>query len=162
MDVRNRAMLWLLLETGLSVSDLCRLRLSEGDIHTGVVTVRGAGRIRQIFPLSVTGKEAVRAYVEQVRMTLTWTPGRSEDQEILLLTGNRTPLTTNTVTQVFARLNQRAGLEKKPICPSMLRETYAIRFLQAGGRLAVLQEQLGVRDSASVKRYERFSYEIDT
>ena len=39
MDVRNRAMLWLLLETGLSVSDLCRLRLSEVDIHTGVVTV---------------------------------------------------------------------------------------------------------------------------
>ncbi|HET8843025.1 MAG TPA: tyrosine-type recombinase/integrase, partial [Ktedonobacteraceae bacterium] len=56
-------------------------------------------------------------------------------------------------------LNQRAGLAKKPICPSMLRETYAIRFLQAGGSLAVLQEQLGVRDSASVKRYERFSHE---
>jgi site-specific recombinase XerD len=162
MDARNQAMLWFLLETGLIVSDLCRLRLSERDIQTGVVTVRGAGRIRRIFPLSVTAKEAVRTSVEQVRMTLTWTPGRSEDQEILLLTGNRTPLTTNTVTQVFARLNQRAGLAKKSICPSILRETYAIRFLLAGGRLAVLQEQLGVRDSASVKRYERFSPERGT
>ncbi|HEX4714380.1 MAG TPA: tyrosine-type recombinase/integrase, partial [Ktedonobacteraceae bacterium] len=162
MYARNRAMLWLLLETGLSVSDLCRLRFSEVDIHTGVVTVRGAGCVRRIFPLSASGKEAVRTYVEQVRMLLTWTPGRSEDQEILLLTGNRTPLTTNTVTQVFARLNQRAGLEKKPISPSMLRETYAIRFLQAGGRLAVLQGQLGVRDSVSMKRYKRFLRERGT
>ncbi|HET8842320.1 MAG TPA: tyrosine-type recombinase/integrase, partial [Ktedonobacteraceae bacterium] len=102
MDVRNRALLWLLWETGLSVSDLCRLRLSEVNIHTGVVTVRRAGRVRRIFPLSVMAKEAMRAYVEEVRMTLTWTPGRSEDPEILLLTGNRTPLTRNTVTQVFA------------------------------------------------------------
>jgi site-specific recombinase XerD len=96
--------------------------------------VRGTGRVLRVFPLSTRGKEAVREYVEQVRLTPAWMPHRDEDQEILLLTGRKAPLTTNTVTQVFARLNQRAGLVKKPICPSMLRETYAIRFLQAGGR----------------------------
>ena len=38
----------------------------------------------------------------------------------------------------------------------MLRDTYAIRFLQAGGELAALQEQLGAADRASVKRYQHF------
>jgi site-specific recombinase XerD len=57
---------------------------------------------------------------------------------------------------LFARLNQRAGFTMKPICPSMLRDTYAIRFLQAGGDLHDLQEQLGLADRASVRRYQRF------
>jgi len=38
----------------------------------------------------------------------------------------------------------------------MLRDTYVIRYLQAGGRLAALREQLGVADLASVKRYQHF------
>jgi len=36
----------------------------------------------------------------------------------------------------------------------MLRDTYAIRFLQAGGELAALQKQLGIAGLASVKRYQ--------
>jgi len=39
----------------------------------------------------------------------------------------------------------------------MLRDTYAIRFLQTGGGLAALREQLGVADLVSVKRYQHFS-----
>jgi hypothetical protein len=46
-----------------------------------------------------------------------------------------------------------------PLCPSLLRETYAIRFLQAGGELAALQERLGVAGLASVRRYQRFCEE---
>ncbi len=38
-----------------------------------------------------------------------------------------------------------------PICPSMLHETYAMRFLQAGGEQAGLQEQLGVVDPLEVE-----------
>ncbi len=56
----------------------------------------------------------------------------------------------------FQWLSQRAGFSRTPICPSMLRDTYAIRFLQAGGELAALQEQLGVADLVSVKRYQHF------
>ena len=41
----------------------------------------------------------------------------------------------------------------------MLRDTYAIRFLQAGGEQPVLQEQLGLADPASVRRYQRFCEE---
>ena len=74
----------------------------------------------------------------------------------LLLTEWRHPLTKNSLTLLFMRLSQRAGFTKTPICPSMLRDTYAIRFLQAGGRLTALREQLGVAGLASVKRYQHF------
>ena len=79
-----------------------------------------------------------------------------EAQDRLLLTDRRHPLTRNSLSLLFQRLNRRAGFARMPICPTMLRDTYAIRFLQAGGGPAALQEQLGVADLVSVKRYQHF------
>ena len=156
MAARNRAILWLLRDTGLSVSELCGLRLGDVDRAGGTVTVhRKRGRLR-VFPLSADGRRAVCAYLEQARLTPAWTSVVPEARDLLLLTERRHPLTKNSLTLLFLRLSQRAGFAREPICPSMLRDTYAIRFLRAGGELAALQEQLGVADLASVKRYQHF------
>jgi site-specific recombinase XerD len=154
MTARNRAILWLLLDTGLQVSELCRLRLADVDRAGGTVTVRGKRGRPRTFPLSADGQRAVGAYLDQARLTPAWEPAVSEARDRLLLTKRRHPLTKNSLTLLFKRLSQRAGFTKTPICPSMLRDTYAIRFLQAGGELAALREQLGVAGLASVKRYQ--------
>jgi site-specific recombinase XerD len=98
----------------------------------------------------------VCAYLDQARLKPTWEPAVPEARDRLLLTERRHPLTKNSLALLFKRLSQRAGFTRAPICPSMLRDTYAIRFLQAGGELAALQEQLGVACLASVKRYQHF------
>ena len=156
MTARNRAILWLLLDTGLQVSELCRLRLGDVDRAGGTVTVQGKRGLTRIFPLSADGQRAVCAYLEQARLTPAWTSVVPEARDLLLLTERRRPLTKNSLTLLFLRLSQRAGFARKPICPSMLRDTYAICSLRAGGELAALQEQLGVADLASVKRYQHF------
>jgi site-specific recombinase XerD len=156
MMLRNRAILWLLQDTGLQVSDLCGLRLTDVDSEKGVVTVGEKGRGRRTFPLSAESQQAVKQYLEQARLTPSWTPSRQEDREVFLLTERRKALRPNSVSLLFARLNRRAGFSRKPICPSMLRGSYAIGFLQAGGELAALQGQLSVTDLASVRRYQRF------
>ena len=156
MTARNRAILWLLLDTGLQVSELCSLRLSDVDCAGGTVTVCGKGGQTRIFPLSADAQRAVCAYLDQARLTSAWEPAVAEAQDRLLLTERLHPLTKNSLILMFKRLSQRAGFTRRPICSSMLRDTYAIRFLQAGGRLAALREQLGVADLASVKRYQHF------
>jgi len=156
MMLRDRAILWLILDAGLSVSDVCGLRLGDVSRAKGTVTVQGKGRRTRTLPLSEKGQRVVSAYLEHARLTPAWSPATPEAQEPLLLTELRSPLTKNSLTLLFLRLNQRAGFTTRPICPSMLRDTYAIRFLQAGGDLALLQEQLGVADSASLRRYQRF------
>jgi site-specific recombinase XerD len=156
MTARNRAILWLLLDTGLQVSELCNLRLADVDRAGGTVTVHGKREHTRTLPLSAGGQLAVGAYLDQVRLTPAWEPRVPGAQDRLLLTERRHPLTKNSLTLLFKRLSQRAGFTRAPICPSMLRDTYATRFLQAGGELAALQEQLGVTDLASAKRYQRF------
>jgi hypothetical protein len=58
---------------------------------------------------------------------------------------------------LFDRLWKRAGISDKPISPSVLRDTFAVRFLQAGGELDDLGSVLAVRDTAALKRYARVS-----
>jgi site-specific recombinase XerD len=156
MTARNRAILWLLLDTGLQVSELCDLRLADVDRTGGTVTVRGKRGHTRTLLLSAQGQLAVGAYLDQARLTPARRPAMPEAQDRLLLTERRHPLTMNSLTLLFKRLSLRAGFTRTPICPSMLRDTYAIRFLQAGGELAALQKQLGVADLVSMKRYQHF------
>jgi site-specific recombinase XerD len=99
-------------------------------------------------------QRAVSAYLDQARLTGAWEPTELEARDLLLLTERRHSLTRNSLTLLLKRLSQRAGFTRTPICSSMLRDTYAIRFVQAGGGLAALREQLGVAALASVKRYQ--------
>jgi site-specific recombinase XerD len=154
LTARNRAILWLLLDTGLQASELCGLRLADVDCAGGTVTVRGKGEQTRTIPLSADGQRAVCAYLDQARLTPAWEPAVPEARDLLLLTERRHPLTKNSLTLLFKRLSQRAGFTRVPICPSMLRDTYAIRFVQEGGGLSALREQLGVAALASVKRYQ--------
>jgi site-specific recombinase XerD len=156
ITLRNRAILWLGLPTGLSVSELCRLRLGDVDYAGGTVSVQGKRGHTRIMPLSADGQRAVGAYLDQARLTSAWEPVVPEARDRLLLTERRHPLTKNSLTLLFLRLSQRAGFTRRPICPSMLSDTYAIRFVQTGGELAALQKQLGVADIVSVKRYQYF------
>lgn len=156
MTARNRAILWLFLDTGLQVSELRSLCLADVDRAGGTVTVRGKRGHLRTLPLSADGKRALCVYLDQARLTPDWKPAVREAQDRLLLTEQRQPLTKNSLTLLFVRLSQRAGLTRTPICPSMLRDTYAIRFVQAGGDLTELQEQLGVASLASVRRYQRY------
>jgi site-specific recombinase XerD len=55
MTARNRAILWLLLDTGLQVSELCRLRLADVDRAGGTVTVRGKRGRSRTLSLSADG-----------------------------------------------------------------------------------------------------------
>ena len=156
MTARNQAILWLLLDTGMSVSEVCRLRLGDVDAAKETVTIQRKGGGTRTLPLSEQGHQAVRTYLVCARLTSAWQPAPPEPQVALFLTEVRQPLTKNSLILLFGRLNKRAGLTATPICASMLRDTYAIRFLQAGGEVSLLQEQLGVTDPASVRRYQRF------
>jgi site-specific recombinase XerD len=154
MTLRNRAILWLMLDTGLQVSELCGLRLADVDRTSGTVTVHGKRGHTRTVPLSTDGQRAVGAYLDQARLTPAWEPVVPEARDRLLLSERRYPLTKNSLGLLFQRLSLRAGLTRTPVCPSMLRDTYAIRFLQAGGELEALREHLGVTCLSSVKRYQ--------
>ncbi len=63
------------------------------------------------------------------------------------------PDLTVTNVMVFARFRKRAGISEIAISPQMLRHSFALRYLQAGGNPRELQELLGYEDMAPARQY---------
>jgi integrase/recombinase XerD len=152
--VRNRAILWLLYDTGMRVSELCGLRLSDFDRKHGVITVRGKGSKERRVALGANCLRNLLYYLDRHR------PGEEElaewgsaGEDHLFLAETRTPLTKNGVEMLFARIRKRAGITGKRISPHILRHTFAVRYLVLGNDPLSLQELLGHEDMTTVKNY---------
>ncbi len=94
-----------------------------------------------------------RSYLERDRPKEGCRQGGDVQDDLLFLSEWYRPLTSNSLTLLFDRLWKRAGISDKPVSPSVLRDTYAVRFLQTGGELDALGSVLGLRDKAALKRY---------
>ena len=70
------------------------------------------------------------------------------------------PLTRNGVTMVFARLRTRAGISDITMSPQVLRHSFALRYLQAGGSPRGLQELLGYEGMVAVRQYLRWQNQL--
>jgi site-specific recombinase XerD len=67
--LRDQALLWVLFETGITVSEVCALRIADLDQHTGLLRVRGKGGKERQMPLWPTGLSSLRSYLRQMAPT---------------------------------------------------------------------------------------------
>ena len=152
--VRNRAILWVFYDTGIRISELCGLRLSDFDRRRGVLTVKGKGSKERRVALGQNCLRNLLYYLDRQRPDeeelAEW---GSAGEDHLFLAETRTPLTKNGVTLLFARLKKRAGITGKRISAHIFRHTFAIRYLKLGNDPFSLQELLGHEDLSTVRLY---------
>jgi site-specific recombinase XerD len=127
--VRNRAILWVLYDTGIRVSELCGLRLPDFDRKHGVLTVTGKGSKERRIALGSNCLRNLLYYLDRYRPDedelAEWS---SAGEDHLFLSETRLPLTKNGVTLLFKRIKQRAGITDKRISPHIFRHSFAIRY----------------------------------
>jgi integrase/recombinase XerD len=152
--VRNRAILWVLYDTGIRVSELCGLRLSDFDRKHSILTVTGKGSKERRIALGNNCLRNLLYYLDKRRPDeeelAEW---GSAGEDHLFLSETRLPLTKNGVTLLFRRIKERAGITGKRISPHILRHSFAIRYLVLGNDPFSLQELLGHEDMTTVKNY---------
>jgi site-specific recombinase XerD len=78
---------------------------------------------------------------------------RRADGDPLFASKGKQPLTPNGVAMVFTRVRVRAEIRDATISPQILRHSFALRYLQAGGNPRGLQELLGYEGMAPVRQY---------
>ena len=142
LDVRNRAIIMVFLDTGLRLSELASLSLNDVDANTGSIIVRnGKGGKQRVVRIGAKAQKALWKYV---------TIYRSGSSESLFLTRSGEPLDPRGVKMLVKRLGIEAGLR---VHPHQLRHTFAISFLRAGGDVFSLQYLLGHSTLAMTQRY---------
>jgi integrase/recombinase XerD len=152
--VRNRAILWLLYDTGVRVSELINLRVGDLDRKKGVITVLGKGSKERRIALGQNCLRNLSYYLDKHRPDeeelAEW---GSAGEDHLFLSETRQPLTKNGMEMLFRRLRQRAGLTGKRISPHIFRHTFAMNYLMKSNDPFSLQELLGHEDLTTVLNY---------
>jgi len=151
---RNRAILWLLYDTGIRLSELLGLKLADFDRKHGMLIVKGKGSKERRVALGNNCLRNLLYYLDRHR------PDEEElaawgnaDEEHIFLSETRLPLTKNGLTMLFKRIKERAGITDKRISPHIFRHSFAIRYLVLGNDPFSLQELLGHEDMTTVKNY---------
>ncbi len=151
---RNRAILWVLYDTGIRLSELLGLRLGDFDRKHGMLIVKGKGSKERRVALGNNCLRNLLYYLDRHR------PDEEElaewgnaDEDHIFLSETRLPLTKNGLTMLFKRIKERAGITDKRISPHIFRHSFAIRYLVLGNDPFSLQELLGHEDMTTVKNY---------
>lgn len=144
---RDRAIILLLLDTGLRASELCGVTLDALDLKTNSVKVLGKGRRERIVPFGRRTARALWTYITPRLATLTPTaPVFSVGPD-----ADPRPFNRYALVKILARLGQRAGV--RGVHAHRFRHTFAITFLRNGGGEFALQRILGHSTLEMVKRY---------
>ncbi|MEJ7819676.1 MAG: tyrosine-type recombinase/integrase [Rubrobacteraceae bacterium] len=145
--LRDAAVVWLMLETGVTVSEIRGLLRSDVDLEAAQIQLGGPGshlapRARR---LSEPAVEAVRRYLQ----------ARDDDTPELVVGRAARPVTTSKSLQnaIWKRCEQ-VGMWR--VSPMNLRHTFAIRLLRKGATLGDLKDALGVRDTTNIGVYKKF------
>lgn len=142
-SVRDRAIVLLMLDTGLRLSEVASLRRSDMR-PDGTAKVTGKGSRERIVPI---GNAACRALVRHLRQANV----ADSDGAVFLARGGG-PLSARGIQQVFNRLKRRAGIPGR-CSPHTLRHTFARAYLVNGGDVFTLQRILGHASLDMAKRY---------
>jgi site-specific recombinase XerD len=152
--LRDRALLWVLYDTGIRLAEVAGLTLGSLDLRTGVLTVRGKGDKERRVALGANALAALRRYLDQGRPSLDWTAASSSVARAdRLFLGAAGPLSRRGIDQIISRLKRRCGLADRRILPHIFRHTFAVRYLMLGGDPFSLQQLLGHEDMETIRNY---------
>jgi len=158
---RDRALLWVLFETGITLCEVCALRLADVDRTTGILSVRGKGGKIRRMTLGSTCLSHLLSYLDQAHPAKKNAMARRKTgDDPLFFSEQDHALTKSSLTSLVSRLRKRAGVSETAITPQILRHSFALRYLQAGGDPQGLQELLGYEGLAPIRQYLRWHNQL--
>lgn len=146
--LRDRAMLWLLYDTGIRLSELATFTFPQLDLRAGVLIAHGKGDKERRIALGSNALAALRRYLDHARPSF-----RDSDASAYVFLGEKGLLTNRGVEQVIRRLKKRCGFTDRRISAHIFRHTFAVRYLMLGGDPFTLQELLGHEDMETIRNY---------
>jgi integrase/recombinase XerD len=146
---RNRAMLETLYSSGLRVSELLDLKLSNLYEDMGFLKVAGKGDKERLVPIGRDALKHIKLYREGVRCHLKIKKGH---EDIVFLNRRGARLTRVMVFTIIKDLAARTGIQKQ-VSPHTFRHSFATHLIEGGADLRAVQEMLGHESITTTEIY---------
>jgi integrase/recombinase XerD len=151
---RDRCMLEVLYATGLRVSELVNLRLTQVNLNQGVLRIVGKGDRERLIPLGEEAQRWLQKFLETARLEILL--DRQTDYLFPTRRGER--MTRQAFWHIIKRYAQKAGVQKA-LSPHTLRHAFATHLLNHGADLRVVQMLLGHSDLSTTQIYTHVARE---
>ncbi len=147
--MRNRAMLETLYSSGLRVTELISLKISNIHFEIGFLRILGKGNKERLVPIGREALKHINMYREEVRVHLDVKPGH---ESFLFLNRNGKQLSRQMVFIVIKDLVAKVGLHKT-VSPHTFRHSFATHLIEGGADLRAVQEMLGHESITTTEIY---------
>ena len=147
--IRDKAMLELLYATGIRVSELINLDVSDVNVPMSFVRCKG-GKKERIIPMGHQAKDALENYINNVRKYMV----KDENETALFVNCSGARLSRQGFWKLIKYYQHIAGIETD-ITPHTLRHSFAAHLLENGANLHSIQEMMGHADISSTQVYSR-------
>jgi integrase/recombinase XerD len=154
MGLRDRAMLEILYASGLRVSELVELKVTEVSLSEGVVRVTGKGSKTRLVPMGEVAVDWISRYLNQARPAIL----EKRLSDSLFVTQRGSSMTRQAFWYLIKRYALVAGIHK-PMSPHVLRHAFATHLLNHGADLRVVQMLLGHSDISTTQIYTHVARE---
>jgi integrase/recombinase XerC len=153
---RDRAILELLYASGLRVSELVTLSLTDIDFDNQTVRVKGKGRKERIVPFGDHARKALQDYLGVRSELLVEAESDKVDPMAVFMNYQGTRITTRSVGRMIDKYVKQCA-EIHHISPHSLRHSFATHLLDAGADLRTIQELLGHARLSTTQQYTHVS-----
>ena len=146
---RNRAIIETLYGSGLRVSELTQLSLSNLFFEEEMIRVTGKGNKQRLVPMGTYSKKYLQLYINQVRNQQKIDPA---SQDIVFLNRNGKHLTRQMIFTLIKKLSRETSI-KKQIGPHTFRHSFATHLLENGADLRTIQVLMGHESITTTEVY---------
>ena len=149
--IRDKAMLEVLYATGMRVTELISLEISDINMEMEYLSCKNGEKTR-IIPLGSKALEALDEYLRKARMSML----RDEREKTLFVNCFGHPMTRQGFWKIIKVYAKKAGI-KEDITPHMLRHSFAVHLIENGADLQAVQEMMGHSDISTTQMYARLN-----
>ena len=151
---RNKAMIELMYATGLRVSELVELKLSDLDFSQDIIRIMGKGSKERIVPIGDFAKEYLEEYIYKHRGNML----KGITTDYVFLNNHGKKMTRQGFFKIIKKLANESGISAE-ISPHTLRHSFASHLLKYGADLRTIQELLGHSDISTTQIYTHVANE---